>query len=251
MKIRVAVVLAAALAAMALTAYAQEFWVKKEYKSWSENDCKKMLENSPWAKDWGDAKVHQDVFGQATGERARETETRLKYIAQIRSAMPLRQAMVRQMMFDAKYDKMSPEQKQALDQRAEQFLSAEFPDTIVIVVRYSVSVPGWEQELANHWQSVPPESVPVGVDLIGPRGERVQPMRYVVARGSGREFQFVFPRLVNGEPIIKPGDKSFKLEFPHPNVGREQETGRFAFPSGRAFFEFKVDKMVIGDKVAY
>jgi hypothetical protein len=29
---------------------AADFWVKKEYKEWKQNECVKMLQDSPWAR---------------------------------------------------------------------------------------------------------------------------------------------------------------------------------------------------------
>ena len=34
----------------ALTARAEDFWVAKDWKTWSKAECKKMLEDSPWAE---------------------------------------------------------------------------------------------------------------------------------------------------------------------------------------------------------
>lgn len=39
----------AVFALAVLTAKADDFWVKKDWKTWTAADCKKLLEDSPWA----------------------------------------------------------------------------------------------------------------------------------------------------------------------------------------------------------
>lgn len=43
--------LAAAALLLASAAFGQDFWVKKEYTHWSGDEIKKLISNSPWAKD--------------------------------------------------------------------------------------------------------------------------------------------------------------------------------------------------------
>jgi hypothetical protein len=257
----------AVLAALLLagTAGAQEFWEKKPYTEWSKEQCKKLLENAPWAAHQGARDVQNVAFTQSsTG--GQDTEKRIDYFAQIRSALPVRQAVIRRAMIEAKYDKMSADQKKQFDESAAGFLARQYPDAVVIAVEYSTNVEVYDRELARHWQTTDPGALMSQIYLTVRNGQRIQPVSYTPDRGAGRAFQLVFKRaLDNGEPIIGPGDKII-LELPAPTFdprsindnpqlndpagsNRGQVTGASGgstargLKEGRLVFEFRAEKM--------
>ncbi|HUK29739.1 MAG TPA: hypothetical protein VLV89_01420, partial [Candidatus Acidoferrum sp.] len=69
-------------------------WVAKDWTQWTEDDCKAVLEHSPWGRD---LPAHE--FGE-----------------QLRSALPIRQALLRKAQLDEFYDRMKPDKKLAFDQ---------------------------------------------------------------------------------------------------------------------------------------
>ncbi len=222
-----------------------EFWHKKDYQQWSERECKKLLEDSPWAKSYTLSQVFitplQDNESD-TLARERQENLRFTYRVQFRSALPVRQAMVRQMQIAQKYDQMSPEQKQQFDQRAAEFLSARFPDTVVVHLSFSTNVQQDDREVARYWQAQTTETLKNSTYLIGPKGEKVELQRYTVTE-AGRAFQFTFPRQYQGHPLVGPQDKTLKLEFKHPRVRTQGEV--------RVLIEFRVDKMLMQGEVMY
>ena len=139
---------------------------------------------------------------------------------------------------------MTAEQKLAFDKNAEAFLAKKFPDTVILYVSYSSNVQIDERELARHWQSQTTEALKNFVFLILPGGEKVPLLGYTVAQGGSREFQFVFPRAVDGRPIVLPSDKkNLQLEFPHPKIRDQKES--------RVLISFKVEKMVMNGEAVY
>jgi hypothetical protein len=242
------------------SAGAAEFWQKKEYRRWSERECGKLLQDSPWAKRYVQSKVFIEPLGTESmqagrevppgpdlgtdpGERSREPVTQIEYQVQFRSALPIRRALVRLSQINQKYDALSPEQRQAFDAQAEKFLAVTCPETVVIHVAYGSNIAAWDRELARHWQTQTTERLRNFIFLIGPGGEKVPLLRYAVAGGSGREFQLVFPRQYEGRPLVGPQDKTLKLEFPRPSVRGEAE--------GRVLLEFKVERMLLEGAVVY
>ncbi len=240
-----------ALLGVVAAAQSKDFWQTKEYKQWTEKECKKLLEDSPWASDYTLKQVFIETLQSsslpgaqpATGERERAPSSRLAYQVQFRSALPIRQAMVRQQMIAEKYDQMAPEKKQEFDERAGQFLSADFNETIMVHVSYNASVQVYDRELARYWHSQTTETIRNSTFLIAANGQKIQPTRYTASTGAGREFQLIFPRQINGQPVAGPKDKSIKVEFKHPRVGNEGEA--------RVLLEFKADKMTINNVVVY
>jgi hypothetical protein len=49
--------------------------------------------------------------------------------------------------------------------------------------------------------------------LITPRQGRVQLLEYYPPSKDGTGAKFIFPRLINGRPIVQPGDKEITLDF--------------------------------------
>src|SRR5438105_486663 len=126
MRVRVLMLVVAAAAPMVL---AQEFWEQKPYTKWTKAETEKMLQNSPWAQHTTLSKVTSNMAGISTGvkgvtgvgavaqnaEAERSENPTLIYTAQLRSARPIRQAVVRQRQLQEGYDSMSPQQREALD----------------------------------------------------------------------------------------------------------------------------------------
>lgn len=233
--------------ALGSSADAGEFWQEKDYRRWSEKECKKMLEDSPWARRYSLGRVVIELIDPARQpegvERGRESNPRLEYQVQFRSALPIRRALVRLSQISEKYDRMSPEQQRAFDEDAEKFLGARFPDLAALYVSYSSNVRAYDADLARHWQTQTTETLKNFMFLIGSVGERVRLAHYEVAQGGGRHFQLLFPRVHKGRPLVGPQDKTLQLEFLHPNIRGQGES--------RVLIEFKVAKMLIDGAVGY
>lgn len=224
-------------------ALAQNFWIEKEFRRWTEKECRQLLEDSPWAKSFTHSQTYIEVMGARTRERELQSIPKFHYVAQIRSALPVRQALVRQRQLEARYDQMNPRQKQAFDRQAQEFLSLESPDAVVIYVSYSTNVVTFYRELARHWQSLPTEQARKEIQLLGPRGKRIYPLTYAVPEGTDGAFEVSFPKIVEGEPLLTPEDKELRLLLVHPDIGQQG--------SANIYFHFDVRKMLINGKVVY
>ena len=173
----------------------------------------------------------------------------IKYQMQFRSALPVRQALVRQMQIAQKYDSLGPEQKQQFDKGAKAFLDANFSDAVVVYVTYETNSQAKAMELARHWQSQSTDLLKNNVFLRNSRGEQVPLAQFNPPQGSERSFQFIFPRQVNGKPLASPEDKSLMLEFTYPVVDIPGGYGKLG--DGRGFMEFKPKKMVFQGELVY
>lgn len=247
---------------------AQDFVFKKPFSQWSAKDAKKVLEDSPWTdkeslvepqfvpvsatsggpgvaspptvRGGGAAASPAGGTSDITGGEAtgREASLEVWYRAQIRSALPIRQAMVRQAQLEQNYDKMTPEQKSDFDAQAARLLNAQFPEHIVISIVYGSNVQARDNELARFWQTRGAAEAPNNFSLIGSGGRIVRPIAAQATPGAGREFQVVFPRALNGEPLVGPDDKELILEFISPEIQTQK--------AERIRLSFKVKKMLNG-----
>jgi hypothetical protein len=228
---------------------AGEFWTEKDYRQWSEKECKKMLQDSPWAKQYVISQVFITSLDaplpsqREAATREREANARIVYQVQFRSALPTRQALVQLQNLRLDYDQLPGEQKQSVDQQAEEFLTAEFPDSLVVYVEYGSNVDFDNRELRRHWQAQTTETLKNTVFLIGSKGVRVTLMEYMAGKGARQVFQLTFPRAVDGKPVVGSKDKRIQLEFLHPAFRGQ--------PEQRVLVDFKIKKMLMGADLIY
>ena len=218
MPLRFVTILCVLLTGLPAAAQAQEFWVKKNYHTWTEKECRKMLEDSPWAKTRVVGKAVLQELATRTLERSRENTPQIEYRIQLRSARPVRQALVRLQMLAAGYEKLDAEQQKALDVQAEKFLAAQFPDSVVLYVEYSTNTLGYARDLVNYWRTRT-TGLLQDVRLHTPRGGQLSLLRFVHAGGDVGAFQLTFARQAGADPILLPQDEELKLEFNHPTIG--------------------------------
>jgi hypothetical protein len=229
-----------------LTASADDFWVKKDWKTWTAADCKKLLEDSPWAKKV--LKENETDLGHvpsaaqsATVDKAaaglNQGAGEINYVVQIRSADPMRHALIREQQIEKGYEKMSDADKKTFDAQMEQLFSAP-GDPIMIHVRYYANRPQLTVLLNNAWSSMSPNAVPVDMLLLPAGGGKVVPLTFLQDGGGAPEFDVTFPRSALGA-----GVKSFKLQILNPALGD--------FGTSKVLAEFKTDKMTVDGKLAF
>ena len=237
MRIRTLVLLACTLAHAAV---AQEFWEKTPYPEWSKAETEKMLQSSPWAQHITLSHLNSNFSGISTSVRgvtgvgsvAQNLESEhsenptLTYTAQLRSARPIRQAVVRQRQLQEGYDSMSPAKRAALDAKTNAYLEQP-QDEIVVYVTYSSSVHSYADLMRRYWTQQTYDLLKNTVFLSIGSG-RLSPTGYASTNGA---FQFNFPR-----PAHMPNNGSMVLEFQHPGVG--------VIVPERVLIEFKLNKLV-------
>jgi len=223
------------------------FWEKKSYRTWSKEECLQLLQKSPWATSSTETTVVimgkgiDGKFDMPSGINPNDSsQPYIKYQVQIRSAMPIRQALVRQEQIEQKYDKLSSQQREFVDKQVEAFLSADLSDIVVMTVTYTTNYQPFELDLSHYWQSQTTNSLKNDVNLIDSNGNRFPLLRYdPLIRG----FQITFPRRFEDRQTQVSPDKSLKLEFPYPLIGN--------IGNKRAFFEFPAENMQINGKIIF
>lgn len=222
---------------------AQGFWAKKPWQNWSKEDCHKMLTNSPWAQTWSKLTIENTPIGQRSDATGRNEDPVVYYFVELRSALPVRQAIAREAQIENKYDKADAQQKKVIDDSVSAYLARSYEADIVIHLDYNANVEVYERDLVHYWQSFAPGVVPEQTYLINSRGEKLVPRQMIVAKGGENGIEFIFPRIVKNQPFIQPGDKSFSFQFVAPPIGPLAEE--------TAFVEFKTDKMKLDGQLAY
>ncbi len=237
---RAVVVPCLAIFFLSQTCFAQ-FWEKKPYQQWSKDETQKMLADSPWSREVVLANVAASQVNRVVRERIptggnEQLGAKVTYQIQIRSARPVRQAVVRLAQLSPKYQQMAAEQKQRVDRNAEDFINAK-SDEIVFWVNYTCDVDTFAPDMRNYWQSQAVASLKNTVWLQVPGMPKIE-MSYF-APGPGQSFELRFPR-----PSQVGADGSLVLEFRHPD-GVAGQKGQ------RVLAEFKLKKLTIAGETAY
>ncbi len=240
MRIRVLVLFS--MICFPLSLSAQGFWVKKDFNEWSARECGKMLSDSPWARGQTITRVFIEEVGNPSSVPSREHAPRITYVAQIWSAEPIRQAVVRQFRLGPEFDRLSASQRQSLEAKQASLLDEKFSDRIVVRVEYSTTVPAYERALSSYWQNRTQGAWMQDTFLNASSG-RHSPVGVQVERGAGNFFVLAFPREIGGKPVIGPTDKSFIVELQAPEI----ET----LPAQRILLEFRLKNMAIKGKVVF
>ncbi|HLW97203.1 MAG TPA: hypothetical protein VKR82_01045 [Candidatus Acidoferrales bacterium] len=234
-----------AILGLAAVAYAaDDFWIKKDWKEWTAAECERMLQDSPWAKT---ALVENENSGKGFSSIGRCATTspvttslygvgEIQYFVQLLSAETIRHAYLRQEQLKQRYSEMDEAQKKAFDEKMDEKIEASDPD----VLAFHLVLTSKDDKLilvaAKAWQSAIAGGIPKDLVLITDKGVHVNPNNFELTPGTNREFDFTFPRLLAGQPVIGPGAKSFKVQIAYPAIGD--------FDKGKKTVEFKLDKMV-------
>lgn len=253
----------AVLLLAAFTAQAEDFWVKKDWKQWSKDECAKILQDSPWSHKWAKSQMGSTQMPGVSGANAEgasgEKTPEMHYNIELQSALPIREAVIRKAQIDQKYDKMSAAEKKDFDAKSEAFLNRNYGDVIVIHVTFGSNLQSFEREMATYWKAIPPEAPPVDMYLITESGDRVPPIRFNTSQNGAYSFDLIFPRVKNREPIVHDSDKMLSLQFTHPAIGNQtqkittnpSDPSIDVFGEERVLIQFKLDKMVVNGKASY
>lgn len=209
MKGRKLAVLAALVLICAAALLAKDFW-ETPFDKWSQKDVVKMITESPWAAS------HMGTSAGLTkeGGRSGENETYYKITGRFFSALPIREAYVRMSRLMNKYDEMNAEQKQQFDARFNKPLTLDFSDTVVIVLDYSSNPndANFTRDMKNFLDTATAETLKQNVYLITKANGRVDLKEYHPPGKMLPGPTFVFPRMINGKPIVSAEDKELRFQ---------------------------------------
>jgi hypothetical protein len=233
---------------------AQQDVLRKPFRQWTEEEVTKILNDSGWARTQATRvlrpKQMRAVAGQAS-EVASATSTDAhaamggaedavdyRFTIRLRSSRPIRQAIVRLVQLESKYDEMSPEQQKSIDEQTKQLLECnECRDNYIVSVGFG-SLNSKNVDLVYDWfkgQTV--ASLKGYIYLANELGERRDLINFIAPKVPGDEVFFFFARLdENGKALITSRNK--KLLFRMSDKNTNSITN----------FNMDVSKMILNDK---
>src|ERR1019366_9852702 len=178
---RVPVFLSLALL-VSLTASATDFWLSKDWHQWTKDECATILNDSPW------------------------TRSEQGFVVQLRSALTIREAIVRQLEIAQAYDQKTEAQRKAFDSASGTILNTSYEKTILVRLYFSKDAPGIGPKQLKNLQPM----------IVTEDGQQITPTQTDADPMTPYAVDFYFPRLKDGAPAIKPTQKQFSFQFQVP-----------------------------------
>jgi hypothetical protein len=220
-------------------------WVAKDWTVWNADDCDAVLNKSPWG---------QMVSGG--GSSTKYASTSIVAEVQFRSALPVREALLRQTQLKEFYNRMKPDKKQAFDQAHIHDLDP----TDQILIYFANNTFEFESTPPGRLSSpgsTAPQATQAALKLSD--GTLVQPIESTVLKsygGYGNETQYTFPRTVGGRPLISSTESILTIELGANLVIYNKDTKKYEYRQGGfqdsgTGYTFKIADMMYRGKLEY
>ena len=184
-------------------------WNKKPYTDWSEKEALKVLNESPW----GQTQVYSDLsntFGTGPGQSRRSGDYNAYYMnIRIRflSSKPIREAFSRLIALKQK-DAMTPQ----LAAQLQAFATQDLPDYVIVAVDADATEAKNEiREFRALLDTRTTVDLKNNTYLTIQGGERVYVAEYQPPKKDGLGAKFIFPRKVNGKPVVTPENEEIQF----------------------------------------
>jgi hypothetical protein len=223
----------AVIAAGAVGLYARKkphtTWLDTPFTSWKRNQVIKLFNDSPWARSRG-------YRGQTTGEHGNfnpgvtgtsgnatlgVNTVDYSFTARLFSAEPVREAYVRMLQIMNHYNSLAPAQKQIFDSKVDWLLHADVSKEVVVALFYHTNDPLSERSINQWFATQTAGTLRQNAYLYTSSAGQVQLIKYFPAHGSGGlGARFIYPRMINGKPILQAGDQRMRFQLYVPQVGQ-------------------------------
>ena len=235
---------------------AQAGWQQKPYTQWSKSEAEVVLNDSPWASkqevrlqfDKHSQKAAGSYSGvssasaaQAQTEMSTDVPVDFQFTLRLRSALPVRQALVRMKQLNTDLEKLSAKDLAAFDAQVKGLLEcpACAENYVVTLSSKSSNSPGADAVYSS-FKGGRLADLQRYVYIANERGERRQLVHFVAPKVPGEEAIFFFPRLNDkGAPLLTPENKELLV-----NVSDKQV-------NSVANFKMDVSKLVMNGKVEF
>lgn len=209
MKLRLVEITILVLILAAVPLLAGDFWEGKDYTTWSEKECMKMLRKSPWAS-YETYRTTANLGSTETGVRETTEIIELRLL----TAKPIRMALGRLQLLQKPND-------EALKEQVKRFVERPPGDEILVQVNCrTIPAGGFWSHLHAFFARATLSTFVDTTNLISADGEHVAMIGYLPWTDERPNAVFVFPRLAeDGEPYFSGKEKSivFRSEFDMDN----------------------------------
>lgn len=186
-----------------------------DWMKWTNAECDAVLYNSPWAN---------ALFPLSSASP--EAQKRLKQvtqsyrigIVQLRSALPVREALLRALQLEKHYDQMNLTQKRTFDQKHPSDMTSNPNDPIVLYVEHYGKSLGFGGHLPEERENEYPAQE-AALKLLD--GTLIMPIKTEALQddSDSNRFAYYFPRIISGQTVVDLSGKTLTFVFGRVLVG--------------------------------
>jgi hypothetical protein len=206
------------------------------FHQWSLDRTIKLLNDSPWARQETYTRVLQGVGSGISGEK----EIYNTFYVRFLSARPVREAYARIQQIQHGYDKMPEEKRRQFEQTQLPNLNMDVSKWIVLSVGFRSNDPNEESTLRHFFQSETVETLKTKAFLSTSSFPQVELSAYFPQQEESIGAKFVFPREINGIPVVTKDCRKVTLEL----LGVPGTNARLCTT-------FDVQPMVVGNQLIF
>jgi hypothetical protein len=179
------------------------------FSRWSMDKAVQILNASPWARQETLTRVVGGVGSGISGEKEIYNTFYIRFL----SALPVREAYARIQQLSHGYDRMPPGQKLRFEQAQLSNLDMDVSRWIVVSVSFRSNDPNEESSVRRFFQSETVETLKKKVYLSTEAYPQLELSAYFPPREESVGAKFVFPREVNGKPVVTKDCATITLEM--------------------------------------
>ncbi|MDX6306706.1 MAG: hypothetical protein QOI77_3675 [Blastocatellia bacterium] len=254
--LRIGTILVFSLSIAASAAYAQSVWTSKPFTQWSRSDAETVLNDSPWSSNqevrMQFEKEKQTAAGSYSGvssASAASSQTEVMsdlpvdfiFTLRLRSALPVRQALVRLKQLESDSRKLSKKDLETFDTQIKGLLDcpACAGNYVITLSSKSRNRPGADAVYAT-FKGGRLSDLQRFVFLANERGERRDLVHFVAPKTPGDDAIFFFPRMdAKGAPLLTPESKQLLINLSDKQVNSVSN------------FRIDVSRLVMNGKVEF
>ena len=236
------------------SAVAQKGLPEKPFQQWSKVEVERVLTDSLWARTQSIRVQRRGQVKSIAGQTESETSSGkgdltsaedpldYRFTLRLHSALPIRQALVRQQQLKWNYDQRSAAQKKAFDEQAKQLI-LDCPvcaDNYIVSVGFSSNNSSGNDLIYKWFGAATVPSIKGYIYLANERGERRDLLDFIPPKTPGDDVYFIFPRVdEKGQPLFTSSDK--KLLFRMSDNSANSVTN----------FSLDISKLIVNGKVEF
>lgn len=176
---------------------------------WSVEHAVKILNSSAWARQETFTRVISGVGSGISGEK----EIYNTFYVRFLSAQPIREAYARVQQISHGYDRMKPEEKRRFEEVQKANMDMDVSQWIVVSVGFRSNDPNEESTVRRFFQSETVQTLKNKAYLSTPHFPQLELAAYFPPREESVGAKFVFPREVNGVPVLTKECENVTLEL--------------------------------------
>jgi len=183
--------------------------LRESFREWSLNEAIQVLNSSAWAQQETFTRVVSGVGSGVSGEK----EIYNTFYVRFLSARPVREAYARVQQIQHGYDQWTREEQQTFDDLTRPSVELDVGEWIVLAVSFRSNDPNEESRVRQFFQSQTSQTLQNKAFLSTREFSQVPLTAYFPPREEGVGAKFVFPRRIDGVPVVSKGGSQVVFEL--------------------------------------